>query len=102
MFTGLSRALSGVFATAAFDLVSSDIWGTHCVRPLPDAVGTLLSIRTLVPPPGQSDAWAWQGNTGRLIEPDMRMRPRGSVGQAGWEAQRAGSHPGARSRRLPS
>ncbi|MER5669122.1 hypothetical protein [Streptomyces mirabilis] len=102
LFTGLSRALPGVFATAAFGLMSSDIWRvTLYVGPLRDAVFTLLSIRTPVRLPGQSDTWAWQGNTGRLIGPDMRMRSRvpsarlmGSPG--------AGSHPGARSRRLPS
>lgn len=70
--------------------------------PLRDAVFSPLSIRTSVRLPGQSGAWAWQGNTGRLIRPDMRMRSRAPVGQADWEAQEAGIYPGARSRRLPS
>jgi hypothetical protein len=49
LFTGLSRALAGVFATAAFGLISSDIWRvTFYVRPLRDAVFTLLSITVLV------------------------------------------------------
>lgn len=103
LFSGLSRALLGVFATAAFGLISSGIWeATPYVGSLRDAVFTLLSIHTPVRLPGHSDAWAWQGNTGRLIGPDMRMRSRAPVGQAGWEAQGAGSHPGAHSRRLPS
>ncbi|MFF7140560.1 hypothetical protein ACFZB5_04880 [Streptomyces nodosus] len=103
LFTGLSRAFPGVFATAAFGLISSVIWRvTHGVGPLRVAVFTLLSIGTPVRLPGQSDALAWQGNTGRLIGPGMRMRSRAPVGQAYWEAQGAGSHPGARSRRLPS
>ncbi|MGY0057418.1 DUF1931 family protein [Streptomyces sp. LZ34] len=77
LFTGLSRALPGMFATAAFGLMSIDIWRvTLYVGPLRDAVFTLLSIRTPVRLPGQSDTWAWQGNTGRLIGPDMRMRSR--------------------------
>lgn len=66
-----------MFATAAFGLMSSDIWRiTLYVGPLRDAVFTLLSIRAPVRLPGQSDTWAWQGNTGRLIGPDMRMRSR--------------------------
>lgn len=75
---------------------------TLCVGPLRNAVFTLLSVRAPVRLPRQLDAWAWQGNTGRLIGPDMRMRSRPAVGQADGEAQGAGSHPGARSRRLPS
>ncbi|WP_236652063.1 DUF1931 family protein [Streptacidiphilus neutrinimicus] len=35
----------------------------------------------------QSDAPAWQGNTGRLIGPGMRMRSRAPVGQAELETQ---------------
>ncbi|MET7884657.1 hypothetical protein [Streptomyces avermitilis] len=43
LFTVLSRALAGVFATAAFGLISSDIWRvTLYVGPLRDAVFTLL------------------------------------------------------------
>lgn len=46
--TGLSRALAGVFATAAFGIVSTDIWRvTLYTGPLRDAVVTLLSITTL-------------------------------------------------------
>ncbi|MCX5083772.1 hypothetical protein ACFC18_11635 [Streptomyces sp. NPDC056121] len=46
--TGLSRALAGVFATAAFGIVSTDIWRvTLFAGPLRDAVVTLLSITTL-------------------------------------------------------
>ncbi|MFD9223514.1 hypothetical protein ACFWDI_26740 [Streptomyces sp. NPDC060064] len=59
LFTGLSRALPSVFATAAFGLISSGIWRvTLYVGRLRDAVFTLLSIRTPVRLPGQSDAWA--------------------------------------------
>lgn len=51
--TGLSRALAGVFATAAFGLISSDIWRvTLYVGPLREAVFTPLSIRTPVRLPG--------------------------------------------------
>ncbi|QDO43541.1 hypothetical protein FNV62_40285 [Streptomyces sp. RLB3-17] len=57
LITGLSRALAGVFATAAFGLIRSDIWQvTLYTGPLRDAVFTLLSIRTPVRLPGQSDA----------------------------------------------
>ncbi|MFE7794556.1 hypothetical protein [Streptomyces sp. NPDC057460] len=49
LFTGLSQALAGMVATAAFGLISSDIWRvTHYVRPLRDEVFTLLSITALV------------------------------------------------------
>ncbi|WSA81811.1 hypothetical protein OG930_43810 [Streptomyces sp. NBC_01799] len=49
LFTGLSRALAGMVATAAFGLISSGIWRvTHYVRPLRDEVFTLLSISALV------------------------------------------------------
>lgn len=55
-FTVLSRALPGVFATAAFGLIRSDIWQvTLYVGPLIDVVFTLLSIRTPVRLPRQSD-----------------------------------------------
>ncbi|MCX4420268.1 hypothetical protein [Streptomyces mirabilis] len=57
LITGLSRALAGVFATAAFGLIRSDIWQvTLYTGPLRDPVFTLLSIRTPVRLPGQSDA----------------------------------------------
>jgi hypothetical protein len=46
-------------------------------------------VHRAVRPP--SDAWAWQGNTGQPIGPDMRMRSRTPVGQADWQAQRTGS-----------
>ncbi|MDQ0578357.1 hypothetical protein QF030_000535 [Streptomyces rishiriensis] len=66
-----------------------------------DAV-VLRLLPSATPVPHLSDAWAWQGYSGRLIGPDMRMRSRAPVGQADWEAQGAGSRPGARSQRLPS
>ncbi|MFE5029621.1 hypothetical protein ACFRAO_41640 [Streptomyces sp. NPDC056656] len=45
--TGLSRALAGVFATAAFGTVSTDIWRvTLYTGPLRDAVVTVVSITT--------------------------------------------------------
>ena len=54
-----------------------------CSPASPERAPALRWVRTPVRQPGLSDAWAWQGNTGRLIGPDMRMRSRAPVGQAG-------------------
>ncbi|MEV6653150.1 hypothetical protein [Streptomyces sp. NPDC051219] len=49
LFTGLSRALAGVFATAAFGIISSDVWEVSLhLGPARDTVLTFASITALV------------------------------------------------------
>lgn len=66
LFTGLSRALVGVFATAAFGLVSSDVWQVSLhLGTARDAAFTFASITAVV-------AWL-------IIDHELWERPSGEI-----------------------
>lgn len=66
LFTGLSRALAGVFATAAFGLISNDVWQvSRHLEVVRDVALTLVSITALV-------AWL-------VIDHELWERPDGEI-----------------------